>query len=201
MTEIQWVLERLRWLVARANELDLCDAWFEDGCSANELRDLEQRLRSDLKFRMGDWRARVDLPGEYLELLAGCRHAAIGTEGGLVLFSPMTVAVKSVSPECPRAVEVDLGEGLTKVQVVPIGYDGGENTFLMGLTSVASGAVWKWAAACPPDAEGVAKDGVVLLSQSVAGFLMAIVEELTLWCESRAGGRENTARRSLHPGT
>jgi len=202
MSEIQCVLEELRATVTRVNKLDPVSARIENGCSPDELKDLEGRLGTYVE--LGDPRAGAEfsLPSEYQELLAGCRQVTVIPEGkGLVLFSPMTVAIaiEGFPYPCPRTVQVDLANTLTQVQVVPIGNDGfGENVFLMGLSGSGAGAVWKWAESCPPDASGVARDGITFLSQSLAGFLMPIVEELTRWCESRPESRGQRGSHS-HP--
>jgi hypothetical protein len=197
MSEIQWILEKLRAIVARVNKLDpLVGARIENGCSPDELEDLEGRLGTYLELQAAPRAgAKFSLPSEYQELLAGCRQVTVIPEAnlGLVLFSPMTlaIAIEGFPHHRPRAVRVGSTDRLTEVQVVPIGNDGfGENEFLMGLSGAESGAVWKWTESCPPDANGVARDGITFLSPSLAGCLVPIVEELTRWCESRVEPHE-----------
>ena len=132
---------------------------FGAGCHEAEIEELEGKTR---------------LADGHREFLLACRRIdASDVYNGYFLFSPIVIA----TIDGPRRLYVSNEPHLEEVSVSPIGGDGGGNLFLIGRSPNALGWVWKWNHEYPIRFDGVAREGLLLLSRSFEGFLERIADD------------------------
>ena len=77
----------------------------------------------------------------------------------------------------PRLLHIEEGSVLQEIKIMAIGGDGASNQFLMSKSTSSIGHIWKWCHEYPVRFDGVANEGLTLISRSFSEFLTRVADD------------------------